>query len=166
LLKARSAHAGIAPSFAGLVTEPPEDDEEERADQLARAEANYYRLLWDYAEGNPAVAMHFWRESLHVDPSGSVHVQLFSPPDTRDLESLPDPAVFVLRAVVQLELAVAADLQQATMRPANQVADALRYAAHRGYVEVIGGRYRLSWAWFRGITNFLQRRHLLAAPGK
>jgi hypothetical protein len=158
--------AGVHPSFEDLVTEPLDDDEVERAEQLARVEKNYHRLLWDHAEGNPAVALFFWRSSLRTDAQGRTRVQLFAAPDTTDLEQLPDPAVFVLRAVVQLELAAVEDLVGATMRSRNQVADALRYGMFRGYLEMIDGRYRLQWAWFRAITNFLQRRHLLASPGK
>ncbi len=166
LLRQRSALTGLKPSFERLVTEPLDDDELERAGQLSRFEQNYYRLLWDYSEGNPAVALHFWRASLRKDDAGRVHVQLFAAPDTADLEALPDPAVFVLRAVVQLELAAMDDLVGATAGPRNQVADALRYGMIRGYLEVVNGRYRVRWTWFRAITKFLQRRHLLAAPGK
>ena len=42
------------------------------------------------------------------------------------------------------------------------VADALRYAASRGYIEERDGGYRVTWTWFRAITLFLQRKHLLA----
>ena len=161
LLRRRSSGAGIEPSFEGLIAEP-EEDEELKQEQLARTQASYYRLLWDYAGGNPAVAVHFWRESLSVSPDGDVSVQLFSAPDTSDLERLPDPAVFVLRAVVQLELAAVDDIVEATMLSRRQVLDALRYASFRGYLEQADGRYRVAWNWFRAITRFLQRRHLLA----
>ena len=166
MLRRRSALAGVEPSFERLVTEPLDDDEIERAEQLARVEQNYYRLLWDYSEGNPAVALHFWRASLVQDDAGRVHVQLFPAPDTAALETLPDPALFVLRAVVQLGLAALDDLVRATAIPRDEVADALRHASARGYVEMVDDRYRVHWTWFRAVTRFLQRRHLLAAQGK
>jgi hypothetical protein len=160
LLRRRSAGAGITPSFEGIAE--LDQDVELRAEQLARTETNYYRLLWDYAGGNPAVAMHFWRESLGVATDGTVHVQLFSAPDTSDLERLPDPTVFVLRSIVQLELAAVEDIIESTMLDPRHVHDALRYALFRSYVELVDGRYRVTWSWFRAITRFLQRRHLLA----
>jgi DNA-binding IclR family transcriptional regulator len=89
-------------------------------------------------------------------------VQLFEAPDTADLESLPDQAVFVLRAVVQLELAAFEDIVDATRLPTRQVEDALRYGSFRGYLERIDGRYRVHWRWFRSVSRFLERRHLLA----
>ena len=46
------------------------------------------------------------------------------------------------------------------LRPAD-VADAIRYALGRAYLEPHGGGYRVTWTWFRAMTVFLQRRHLL-----
>ncbi len=162
LLRGRSRDAALEPVFDLLLSDLPEHaDEIEQADARARAETNYYRLLWDYANGNPAIALHFWRESLKMDDDERHVVRLFRPPDTADIDRLPDDALFVLRAVVQLELATAADVVAGTMLPIDRVADSLRYALNRGYLELSQGRYCLHWSWFRAITNLLQRRHLL-----
>ncbi len=160
LLRGRSKAAGLQPQFEDLLTED-EADPELRAEQLKHTEASYYRLLWDYASGNPGVAIHFWRELLNVDDEGNVQVQLFIAPDSVDLEILPDSAVFVLRAIVQLEIAAVEDVLEATMLPPREVHDAIRYALFRGYLEVLDGRYRVHWGWFRAVTRLLERRHLL-----
>ncbi|MCA9785567.1 MAG: hypothetical protein KC488_03355, partial [Candidatus Cloacimonetes bacterium] len=55
------------------------------------------------------------------------------------------------------------DVVRATMLGLSQVENALRYGLARGYFLREGERYRVSWAWFRAITRFLQRRHLLAS---
>jgi hypothetical protein len=89
-------------------------------------------------------------------------VKVFRPPDTRDLERLPDSSVFVLRAVVQLEPALPADIARATQLGPMTVQDALRYGLARGYFVQRGDRYEVTWDWFRPITRFLRRRHLLA----
>lgn len=162
LLRTRSEAADLTPIFDELLAEHEEDDEELRAERLQNVETNYYRLLWDYAEGNPAVALHFWSESLGVDAEGLVRVQLFSTPDPADLHRLPDAAVFVLRAVLQLDLATAEAVREVTMLPAREVDDALRYAEFRGYLEREDGHYRLRLHWFRAIKRFLQRRHLVS----
>jgi hypothetical protein len=72
--------------------------------------------------------------------------------------------VFVLRAVVQLDLASVDDIVEATMLSRAQVEDALRYASSREYTAESDGRHRLRWTWFRAITRFLARRHLLTGP--
>ncbi len=167
LLRARTEQAGASPSFERLLDHLPADaDEVDIEEATEHRAADYYRLLWDYAHGNPGVALHMWRRSLAVDdtsgPAAGLVVGLFSALDISDFESLPDRTVFVLRAVLQLCPATPAQIARATMlRPAD-VADALRYALGRGYVEVHDdGSFRVTWTWFRAMTVFLQRRHLL-----
>lgn len=90
-------------------------------------------------------------------------VSIFQSPDAKDIERLPDAALFVLRAVLQLAPAHPSAIAQATMLRPAQVSDSLRYALARGYVEERGGTYRVTWTWFRSIVVFLQRRHLLVS---
>ncbi|HHH30897.1 MAG TPA: hypothetical protein ENK57_21485, partial [Polyangiaceae bacterium] len=134
LLEQRSGAAGIQPDFSRLVGDLPDyADEIDEIEALDRARSGYYRLLWDYSLGNPAVSLHFWRASLRVSAAGEHVVRLFDPPSTQDLERLPDSAVFVLRAIVQLDEASVADIAEATMLDRNQVEDAIRYALVRRY---------------------------------
>jgi AAA domain len=165
LLKQRSEVAGIDPDFSRLIGDLPEDaDHQDEVDALERARSGYFRLLWDYSLGNPAVSLHFWRASLRVSAAGDFIVRLFDPPNTADLERLPDSAVFVLRAIVQLDEASIDDVAEATMLDRQQVEDAVRYALVRRYLEQVGDRVRVRWTWFRTITRFLARRHLLVGP--
>jgi len=161
LLQQRSKSAGIAPSFERMLTEEPIDDQEHQ-ELLERAETNYYRLLWDYAGGNPAVALWFWRESLRMGKDEDHVVQLFQAPDTSDLEGLPDYALFVLRSILQVDWASFDDVVSATTLPVDRVREALRYAKLKGYVDLGDDRYWVNWTWYRAITRVLHRRHLLA----
>ena len=162
LLNHRTEVAELSPSFDHLLTDLPADaDEIDRAEALTRTEANYYRLLWDYAGGNPGVALHFWRSSLGVGHDGKHYVELFRAPDTADLEDLPDSAVFVLRAIVQLGWARLDDICRATALRPRQVKDALRYGRTKGYFVLEEDGYRITWNWFRAITRLLHRRHLV-----
>jgi hypothetical protein len=163
LLNHRNELADISPSFEQLVTDLPEDaDDIDVREALERTEASYYRLLWDYASGNPGVALHFWRHSLGVDPDGRVCVRLFKAPDAEDLQALPDPAVFVLRAIVQLGWASFEQICDATALAPSQVKDALRYGTVKRYFDIrADGRFQITWRWFRAITRFLKRRHLI-----
>ncbi|MEO8874371.1 MAG: ATP-binding protein, partial [Polyangiaceae bacterium] len=160
LLRARTEQAHLTPSFEHLLERLPANaDEIDKAEAISQRARDYYRLLWDYAYGNPAVALHMWRRSLGSDSAGSTAVRLFKAMDTSDLERLPDRAIFVLRAVLQLSPANPSQIAQATMlRPAD-VADALRYALSRAYIEEQGAGYSVSWTWFRAVTLFLKRRH-------
>jgi flagellar biosynthesis GTPase FlhF len=164
LVEQRSRHAAVAPSYR-LVAQrlPVEADEFDVEEAMRRTAQSYHRLLWDYSTGNPGVALHLWRKSLGVNQDGEVCVKPFQAPDTADLEQLPDPAVFVLRAVIQLEAPTMVDIAEATMLPSGPVADTLRYGTSRGYFEKADGRYRVTWTWFRALTRFLHRRHLLAS---
>jgi hypothetical protein len=103
-----------------------------------------------------------WRKSLGASEGGKVFAKFFQTPDTRELEELPDSTAFVLRAAIQLEAAFSEDIAKAAMLSIAQVENALRYGFVRGYFKESGGRYKVTWAWYRAITDYLRRRHLLA----
>jgi hypothetical protein len=165
LLRARTARAGVAPTFERLLEKlPPTADDIDKQEALDRRAASYYRLLWDYAAGNPGVALHMWRRSIGTDAQGGTHVRFFQAPETADFELLPDPALFVLRAVLQLAPASPDEIRRATRLSVADVTEALRYAQARAYVAEEDGRYTVTWTWLRALSLFLQRRHLLVTP--
>ncbi len=160
LIEQRTAAAGVVPSFERLVvprqvqTSPVSDEE--------RTKRDFYRILWDYSDGNPEVALHFWRESLYRrPPDETVHVRLFSGPTAGQLDELPSTFYFVLRTVVQLELAVEEDIVTCTDLAAAEVADALRAARVNGYVRERDHLFEIDIHWYRAITSILRRKHLL-----
>jgi hypothetical protein len=159
LLRHRSASVGVDADFSGL--EVPRQATDDDLDEEERCEVGYYRILWDYVDGNPSLALHWWRESLFVDESGTTVVRLFQPPRYTELESLPPSIYFVLRAVVQLDGARSEDIRGASQLPAAEVENALRYLMARNFVETRGGRIFLTLNWFRAVTRVLWRRHLI-----
>jgi hypothetical protein len=160
LIRGQCEKAEIDPSFEGLVV--PRQNEP-LPDQGDRTEASYYRLLWDFSKGNPAVALHAFRESLFRDENGDVVVRLFKEPSPEEIEALTLSQLFILRTIVQLELALLPEIERATQLPLDDVEDAVRFCASRGYVEPFQGGYRLTWPWYRTITTVLQRQHLLSS---
>ena len=164
LIQARSAALNLAPSFEKLLDqESAESDAYERQLALTERATSYYRLIWDYAGGNPGVALDIWRRALGVDERGRVFVQLFPSLTTTDLDHLPDPAAFVLRAVLQMAPATPREIERATLLTADEVGDALRYSLRRGFVIQLQDRYQVTWTWLRPISRFLQRKHLWVA---
>lgn len=163
LLERRSKAAAFEPDFSLLVRKVVEGDAADFAERLARTREGYYRVLWDYSGGNPAVSLHFWRQSLGRTPRGRVCAGLFGPPSTRDLEHLPDATCFVLRALLRLDSADETQLTQATRLGLEQVRNAVQFAVRRQYVErQTDGQLRVRWQWYRAITLVLQRKHFLS----
>jgi hypothetical protein len=161
LLSSRCREADIEPDFARLLPALPSDaDDIDREEATVSTRTGYFRMIWDYSTGNPGIALHTWRRCLGMVDTGVV-VRVFSAPDFHELEALPDSAVFVLRAVVQLEHALPSDIVAATQLSEDEVEDALRFGLARGYFERRDSRLWVTWAWFRPITRFLERRHLL-----
>jgi hypothetical protein len=163
LLRARSRQAGIEASFEGLVLNRLGEPGSEEG-RHERTERDFHGLIWDYAVGNPVVALHAWRASLRrrPGPGGGVLVRLADLPTADDLDGLPEALVFVLRAVLQLELASESDVVRCTDLRPTEVADALRAARVRGLVEAVGDRLRIALPWYRAVTQALRRRHLVA----
>lgn len=160
LLSARTAKAGISPRFDSLlhaVGAPPEAI----LGEADRTQRGFQRMLWDFSGGNPAVALHFWRESLRQRPDGAVQVALFDAPEATDVESMPLHVLFVLRALVQMEQATPEALAEATRQPLHEVRDVLRFAADAGWLVRNQDLFRLSWQWYRTVTRVLARQHLL-----
>lgn len=162
LLRVRSEQLGVQPSFERLLERlPPNADSFDREEALAERASSYYRLIWDYSNGNPGVALDVWRRALGVDASGRVWVTLFPTLNTGELERLPDEAMFVLRAVLQMAPAAPGDIERATLLSSAQVADVLRYSVTRGFLELGREGYRVTWTWLRPLVRLLNRKHLL-----
>jgi len=146
--------------FDGLVV-PRQWDQDDSSDE-ERAKQGFYRILWHYSDGNPTVALRFFRRSLNKNKeTGAVNVRLFHVPDSQDLEQMPKPMLAVLRSIVQLEVASSEELSKCTQLSIAEVIGIVRYFQSRGYLEWAEDKTRVSDHWYRTITNVLDRQHLL-----
>lgn len=162
LLEDRAGSEQLTLTFEDLLDERPKgEDELERQDALQARRAGYYRLIWDYAQGNPGVALHVFRRALALDTGGLLHVGRLQTPNASELERLPDPAVFALRTLLQRTEATVEELSQLTSLRRETADELVRHALARGYLEETAGRVRITWTWLRDITRLLERRHLL-----
>ncbi|PSV23475.1 AAA family ATPase [Photobacterium leiognathi subsp. mandapamensis] len=161
LLKTRFSSEGeYAISFEGLVL-PRQWDEDDITEE-ERAQRGFFRILWDYSDGNPTVAVRFFRFSLQRDKdTDKVLVRLFKAPQSDDLEQMPKPMLAVLRSIVQLEVASPKELSECTQLSISEVIGTLRYFQSRGFIEWSDDKAKVSDHWFRHITNVLHRQHLL-----
>lgn len=164
LLEQRSAEAGIDPVFDDLLEGlPAAADEIDRLDALAARRAGYFRMTWDHARGNPAMALEAWRASLCQGPEGEVRVRTLTGPDSTALDALPDSALFVVRAVLQLTPAEVPDLVSATRLSVVAVENTLRFGEAQGFFVTEQGRVRVASPWLRSVMVLLERRHLLVS---
>ncbi|CAH0525957.1 AAA family ATPase [Vibrio hippocampi] len=146
--------------FDGLVVPKQWDNDSESEEE--RAKQGFYRILWHYADGNPTVALRFFRYSLKRDKqTDKVYVRLFHTPDSEELEKMPKPMLAIIRSIVQLGSASPEELSDSTQLTISEVIGTLRYFESRGYIEWTEDKARVSDHWFRSITNVLDRQHLL-----
>ncbi|MGR5175229.1 AAA family ATPase [Vibrio parahaemolyticus] len=147
-------------NFEGLVVPKQWDNDSESEEDRARQ--GFYRILWHYSDGNPTVALRFFRFSLRKDKStDNVVVRLFHAPESEELDKMPKPMLAILRSIVQLEAASPEDVSDCTQLTISEVIGTLRYFQSRGYIEWKEDKARISDHWFRHITNVLDRQHLL-----
>ena len=162
LLSARSAEAGVTPSFEDLLDRlPASADELDRREAHDEKRAGYFRMVWDYARGNPGMALEVWRDSLLVDASGQVRVRPLRAPPATELEALPDAGLFVLRAILMMAPASVSDVAEATRLSEAEVRDAFGYGRAHGFLIEEGGRVSVGWEWLRSVLLLLERRHLV-----
>ncbi len=129
--------------------------------QLVSTAQEYTRLIWDYAEGSPRVALHCWLRSLVPDDGKRVRVRLFHRPNFGPLDELSDERRFVLAAVAWHENLSVEEATVALRYPSQVCADALAYLREQGVLVVEQGRYRLSVGWWPGVIRYLRRKHLV-----
>ncbi|EGU30620.1 AAA family ATPase [Vibrio scophthalmi] len=147
-------------SFEGLVV-PKQWDQDEMSEE-ERAKQGFYRILWHYSDGNPTVALRFFRLSINRNKeTDQAVVRLFHAPESQELENMPKPMLAVLRSIVQLEIASPEILSDCTQLSIAEITGILRYFQSRGYIEWSEDQARVSDHWFRHITNVLDRQHLL-----
>ena len=145
-------HDALAPNPTPLVN----DEEAERvADR-------YHRLVWDYADGNPRLALHFFRMSLLLVGEKRVEVHLFPMPLMSALEVFATRTHYVLACLVQHENLTAAEAAKSLSFALSECERALYLLHERGFLTTCDDqRYRVSSHWNRAVLRFLQRKKLL-----
>lgn len=161
LLRARTGAAGYTVRYDDLVVDRLEGAEAHA--QIVGTEREYARLLWDYADGSPAVALECWRSSLIPAGPHAVRVRLFRRPDEALLEHLHPPQRFILASVLWHQSLTCEEAARSLRYPSDLCHESLELLAEWGALEVDAGRYRGAVAWLPAIHRFLRRNHLIEA---
>lgn len=159
MLRARTKAAGVEVVYDDLLIDAQQARDPSR--RLETAE-RYTRLLWDYSDGNPRVALHYWLRSLVRESDERLRVRLFRAPAVTDLDGLGERGRFLLAAIVvheNLSLQEAADV---TRYPKAVCRLQLERLHDQGILRRGLGRYRLTTRWHRAVVRFLKRSNLLS----
>jgi hypothetical protein len=159
LIARRMKAADYQASYEDLIVDRLEGTQFES--EVIRTGDRYRQLLWDYSDGIPRVALHFWLRSLVNSGDHQVKVRLFADPSADELENLNEQNRFVLAAVVIHENLTLADATRSLNYPAHSCETALNYLCSRGFLEQTDSRFRVSSHWHRAVIRYLRRKHLL-----
>ena len=159
LIRTRCAESGVRFNYADLVVDRIEGVAVRSS--LIESEEGYTRLLWDYSDGNPRAALHYFVRSLNPDRGNSVRVRLFRAPDIALLEDGGQDGLFVLAAIVTHESISLDDLTKVTRFDRVQCFIHLDRLLELGAITLDDEMYRVSTTWHRAAVRLLRRRNLL-----
>ncbi|WP_394822729.1 AAA family ATPase [Pendulispora albinea] len=129
--------------------------------QILTTARDYNRLVWDYAEGSPRVALHVWGRSLVPDGPTRARVRLFMNPNAAFLESLSESARFVLAAVTWHERLSVQEAVSVLLLPPLACEDAFKRFIEQGVAELDEGSLRITPRWWPLVVRYLRRKHLI-----
>src|SRR5690606_2811676 len=99
LIRARDALAGLPLSFSELMVAHENDDQYY---EIVKTSNGYFRLLHEFSDGNPRVALLYWLRSLKYDANReAMQVSLFQRPTPGVLTGVSNDHLFALAAIAQ-----------------------------------------------------------------
>ncbi len=159
LLQHRTQAAGFEPVYHDLVVNRVEGVSAET--QMVSTGREYARLIWDYSDGCPRLALHCWRLSLQPDTENRVRVRLFRRPDTKCLDQLSERNRFILASVVwHANLTLNEAVESLRFSPA-ACEDGLEHLRERGVLRLEDEHYVVATPWLRHVNRYLRRHHLI-----
>lgn len=163
LIEKRMSLAGYTWCFEEMLSRSTDRNlnPRERADELWVLETNFFRHLWDYTEGVPGLALHFWLRSLVPKNDTELSVRPFHAPAVGDLEALGEAPRLLLGAVAMHDWLSVAQAARVLQYPEEECLSIMRGLRQRGFLTDWKGRYRVTDTWNRAVMGYLRRKHLL-----
>lgn len=126
----------------------------------SRNKSGIYRIIWGYADGNPAIACRTFANSI-IYTEGKLVAKLPAYPDNKIIENYDINSLLVLRVLCQFGRCSVNDIVKNLRLHGLVVNSALAACVAQGIVEQINGRYQITWLWFRAVSKYLARQNLL-----
>lgn len=160
LLMARAAVSGVVHQFDDLLADA---NEANSTTALARSSEAYTRLIWDYADGCPAVACHFWLRSLAFVSDERVRVRLFSSPSSERLDVVPTDVRFAYAAIMSHERLSAAQLARVLRIDAKLAQATLTRGVEEGILAAVEDtdQYEIGVHWYRAVIRHLSQHNMI-----
>ncbi|GAF81190.1 unnamed protein product, partial [marine sediment metagenome] len=121
-----------------------------------------YTMLTALSRGNPSIAIRLFADSITIAEDGSAEATLPANRDDQLFKNRSINLLLVLRVIAQVELITFDDIVSNLHFEPSVITSSLQCAMQNKWVEERNGRYRISWPWFRVITQILGRQNLLA----
>jgi hypothetical protein len=165
LILGRQKKSGLGVSFESMVLKDlrsgPDGDAN---DQLMETQEGYIRLLWNFSEGNPRIAQHFWLRSLV--PNGTdqtLQVNLYSAPSADDLEEIDEDGRFLLAAMALHGYLSIEEAAHVLHMPRSVVEVEMDRGLAQGlYRHPVWdpGSFHIDLFWWPAVNRFLRRKNL------
>ena len=159
LIDQRMKASGYVADYRDLIMDPVEGSALEL--ETTRTAERFRRLLWDYADGNPRVAIHFWLRSLVPAAGNHMRVRLFPRPDEDRLLKLGEEARFTLAATAIHENVSIEELAETLAYPLELCKSVVTYLVNDELLELRHGRFVLTTDNYRAVIRYLRRNNLL-----
>jgi len=157
LRRHRQQHRELSYDAIIRATQGPEDD-----DNTTHVEAQFFRLLWGLAKGNPRAALVLWLSALTPSRDGRLNVSVPSHRNSKTMEGVGENGLFVYSAVVRHENLSFEEAVGVTNLPEILVRNTLRDGVEQGRLIMDDKeRYRVAPTAQFTITQFLIARNYL-----
>lgn len=159
LFEQRCKEAEIIIDFSQLIIPRQLADIEDDSIE-SRNKSGIHRIIWGYADGNPAIACRTFANSI-IYSEGKLVAKLPAYPDSKIIESYDINSLLVLRVLCQFGRCSVNDIVKNLRLHGLVVNSALAACVAQGIVEQVNGRYQITWLWFRAVSKYLARQNLL-----
>ena len=95
-------------------------------DTMEQMKSNFFKVLWEQSNGNPAFAIRLWLKSLHYDGLKTLRICL--PPEQSDVDfaEMGDEVHFICAAIIRHELLSIAQIKKITDQTSGVIARVLK----------------------------------------
>lgn len=157
LRRHRQQHYELSYDAIIRATQNPDED-----DNITHVEAQFFRLLWGLAKGNPRAALVLWLSALSLSRDGRLHVSVPGHRKAKAIDGVGGNGLFVYSAVIKHENLSFEETVSVTSLPAILVRNTLREGVEQGLLAIDDkDRYRVSPTAQFSVTQFLIARNYL-----